>query len=134
VAEPDGRRRAVPVLVFSAICLALLAAHFFRAGHDVIAALLAGFCAFAFVRRPWAARILQATLTLGSIEWLRTLAALVAARSAAGQPYLRLVVILALVAAFTAATAAALNRSTARRFFNFPGQSKAHVSADPADL
>jgi hypothetical protein len=44
-------------------------------------------------------------LLVGAVEWLRTLAVLAAQRIAAGQPWLRLAVILGAVALLTAAAA-----------------------------
>lgn len=82
--------------------LAILAAHFYRAmewiGFGVTVALLP----LLFVRAPWAARVLQAALALGALEWLRTAAALIAVRQSMGQPYTRLAIILGAVALATA--------------------------------
>lgn len=99
------------------IALLLLAAHFFRAGNDV--ALLASLLAFAlvFVRRPWAARTLQAALLLGAAEWLRSAVSLVLARKAMGEPFLRLALILGAVAAFTALSALAFQTAGLRARF-----------------
>lgn len=90
--------RLLPVV----LVLAILAAHFYRAmewiGFGVTVALLP----LLFVRAPWAARVLQAALALGALEWLRTAAALIAVRQSMGQPYTRLALILGTVALATA--------------------------------
>ena len=90
--------RLLPVV----LVLAILAAHFYRAaqwaGFGVTVALLP----MLLVRAPWAARVLQAALVLGALEWLRTAAALVAVRQSMGQPYTRLALILGAVALATA--------------------------------
>jgi len=90
--------RLLPVV----LVLAILAAHFYRAaqwaGFGVTVALLP----LLLVRAPWAARVLQAALVLGALEWLRTAAALVAVRQSMGQPYTRLALILGAVALATA--------------------------------
>ena len=82
----------------------LLAAHFFRAQmYPLIAASLA----FPFVlmlARRWSARLVQTALVLGAIEWVRTMLMLVMARQAAGQPWMRMAIILGSVAALTAAS------------------------------
>jgi hypothetical protein len=93
-------RLALPLLA-----LLLLAAHFYRAGWLPLAALSAALTLLLAVPRPWAARTVQAALVLGAVEWLRALAALAAMRVAAGQPYLRLALILGGVAALTLAAA-----------------------------
>ena len=64
----------------------------------VIVALLA----LLAVRKPWVARLVQVALLLGALEWLRTLVQLTSDRLQAGEPVLRLVVILGTVAGLTA--------------------------------
>ncbi len=90
--------RLLPVV----LVLAILAAHFYRAaewaGFGATVALLP----LLFVRASWAARVLQAALVLGALEWLRTAAALIAVRQSMGQPYTRLALILGAVALATA--------------------------------
>ena len=88
-------------LVLPLLALLLLAAHFYRADWLLPAVASAALTLLLAVPRPWAARTLQVALVLGAIEWLRTLAAFAAMRMAAGQPVLRLVLILGAVAAFT---------------------------------
>ena len=92
------------VLLYLPIVLALLllAAHFLRYGNTVIVVGIAALSGLLFVRRAWAARIIQLVLVAGTVEWLRTLAMLVQERMALGAPYLRMAVILGLVAAVTA--------------------------------
>jgi hypothetical protein len=83
----------------------LLGAHFYRAGALWLAALAVGALALLFVRRPWAARALQAGLVAGAIEWMRTLASFAAERVSFGQPYARMALILGAVALVTALAA-----------------------------
>jgi hypothetical protein len=100
----------------------LLAAHFHRADNHLatLACLLViGLC---YVRRPWSARTLQVLLLLGAIEWLRSAASLVLARSAMGEPMLRLALILGGVALFTALSALVFRT----------GRLRAHFNLDPA--
>jgi len=97
--------KLVARLLLPFLALLLLAAHFYRADGMALAALCAALTLLLAVPRPWAARLLQLALLLGALEWLRTLAAVAAMRVAMGQPYLRLVLILGAVAAFTLATA-----------------------------
>ena len=92
---------SLPV-VLSAV---LLGAHFFRAGLIplVVFVLLCPF--LLFFRRAWAARLIQIVLVLGTLEWFRTLFILVAERHAGGQPWIRLAIIIGLVAMFTGCSA-----------------------------
>ena len=84
-----------------ALALMLLAAHFFRNGLFLLAAISFGLIALVLVSRPWATLLLRAALVLGSIEWLRTAWALSARRALAGEPYARMLLILGAVTAFT---------------------------------
>jgi hypothetical protein len=96
----------------------LLAAHFYRAGSWLFAAVAVAFIGLLAVPRNWAARAVQIALIVGALEWLRTLAAFAAARVAAGQPYLRLTLILLAVAALTAASAAVFHHPRLRQRFH----------------
>ena len=93
--------RLLPVFL-SAV---LLAAHLLRTGLGVFAVVGLAFPAVLVFPHRWAVRLVQGVLVLAAAEWVRTLLARVAERQAAGQPYTRLAVILAAVAAFTAASA-----------------------------
>ena len=91
---------AAPVLAF-----ALLAAHFYRGEHFVLAAVSLAAALCVVVRRPWAARAIQVMLVLGALEWLRTGFELAQMRISHGEPFLRLALILGAVALFTAIAA-----------------------------
>jgi hypothetical protein len=97
-----------------AVVIAILAAHFWRVGDVAFAVASLAPIALLFVRRPWAARALQVAFVAGALEWLRTLAALIAQRHAAGLPYARLALILAAVALVTALAALALEHRALR--------------------
>ena len=90
--------RLLPVV----LVLAILAAHFYRAGAWVAFGVTIALLPILLIRAPWAARVLQAALAIGAVEWIRTAAALVAIRQSLGQPYARLVIILGAVALATA--------------------------------
>lgn len=99
------------------VALGVLAAHFWRAGDIAIAIAATGSLALLLVRQRWAARAMQAILVLGAIEWLRTLAALVAMRQSIGMPYARLAWILGAVALATAACALVFEHRLMRERF-----------------
>lgn len=98
----------------------LLAAHFSR--HDVPIGM--ALCLLAplllFAKRPWVPRLLQLLLVLGALEWVRTAAVLAARRLDSGEPWLRMVLILAAVALVTAGSAAFLQSTRLRHRFE-PG-------------
>ena len=87
---------------FSAL---LLGAHFLRSGDLLLVLAALALVPLAFLARPWARWTLRAALILGALEWLWTLLVLRGARVAEGAPHLRMTLILAAVAAFTALSA-----------------------------
>ena len=93
--------RLIPVILSAA----LLAAHFSRAGSPVLVLVALGFPLLLLIREPWAARTVQLALVLGGVEWLRAAWGYVSQRMEVGEPWVRLVVILGVVAALTASSA-----------------------------
>jgi hypothetical protein len=84
----------------------VLGAHFLRRGDLGLMVACLALLGLLFVRRAWAARLVQLALLAGAFEWLRTLAQSLPVRRAAGEPWARLAAILggvALVAVLGAA-------------------------------
>lgn len=108
--------RALATLL-PAVALLLLGAHFWRAGLVPLAAVLVAMVGLVFVRSAWSARVVQAVLALGVLEWLRTAWVFASARAATGEPYARLLVILGIVAAITLVAALLLRSTAGRRHF-----------------
>ncbi len=108
--------RLMPVF----IALAILAAHFYRAHAWVPFGIAIALLPLLFARAPWAARVLQAALAIGALEWLRTAAALVALRQSMGLPYTRLAIILGFVAVGTGLAAFIFQARPVRARFGFP--------------
>jgi hypothetical protein len=86
----------------------VLAAHFYRARSLSLVVVALGLPLLLLVRERWSARAVQAGLLLGAVEWVRTLAFFAGQRIEAGRPWLRLAVILGVVAALTALAALAV--------------------------
>lgn len=99
--------RLLPVI----LSCVLLAAHFSR--NDILALTLVSLALpfLLLVRRPWVPRLFQVVLVLGALEWVRRLVALALERQAAGEGWIRMAVILGVVAAFTAASALVFGNS-----------------------
>lgn len=95
-----GSRGTLRVVLVVLAC-ALLAAHFSRAGIDLLAGLSLGLPFLLLVRKPWARWTLRIALVLGGLEWLRTLVRLVSERRSQGEDWIRLAAILAAVALVT---------------------------------
>jgi len=111
-ARADGALLALPGLA-----LLLLAAHFVHAGLWPVAVVCLAAVALLGVGKPWVARVLQALLTLGAIEWVLTAAMLAQMRIAHQQPFTRLLAILGSVAAFTVLAALAFQHPALGRRF-----------------
>ena len=96
------------LLALPVLALVLLAAHFVHAGLWPVAIVCAAAVGLLWVRRSWAARLLQVLLALGAIEWVLTASTLAQMRMAHGQPFVRLLVILGSVAVVTVLAALVL--------------------------
>jgi len=103
----------VPVV----LSLVVLGAHFMRYGHSagVVGSIV--LIALLFVRQPWVARLIQIALILGALEWIWTLFDLLQVRVAMGQPYIRMMVIIGVVAAVTLISALLFQTSTLKRIY-----------------
>jgi GAF domain-containing protein len=103
------------ILTLVVLSFVLLAAHFSR--HDVpvltILCLLVPF--LLLLKRPWVPRLLQLLLAIGALEWIRTAAVLGRQRVNAGEPWLRMALILAAVAVVTAGSAILLQTSSVQQ-------------------
>lgn len=102
-------------LIAPALSLLLLAAHFVRAQLWLPAVISVALIGLLAMRAQWSVLALQCCLVLGSIEWMRTLLATAAARIAMGQPYMRMALILGVVAALTFASALVFRLPTLRQ-------------------
>ena len=107
------------VLLYIPVVLSLvvLGAHFMRYDNWIGVAASAVLIALLFVRQAWVARLLQVILVLGALEWLRTLYELAQVRVALGQPYVRMIVILGLVAAVTLCAALLFQSPTLKKIY-----------------
>lgn len=95
----------------------LMAAHFSRAdiGGLPFICLLLPF--LLFFKRAWVPKVFQVLLILGSIEWIRTMIGLIQMRELAGQPWIRLAVILVCVALFTGLSAMIFQGKTLKNYY-----------------
>jgi hypothetical protein len=108
------------LLAVPAVALLLLAAHLLHGGLLPLAVLAVLLIGLLWVRRPWAARVVQAVLLLAAVEWVLTAAGLANMRMRHGEPYLRLALILGAVTAFTLLAAWVFQRPALRAWFARP--------------
>jgi len=99
------------------LSLLVLGAHFLRGGATYLVVAIVVLLMLLAVRRPWAARTVQVALLFGTAEWLRTLANLTRVRMMIGEPYLRMLFILGIVAAVTLLSAAAFQFGSLGRMY-----------------
>jgi hypothetical protein len=106
------------ILAFASLLCVILAAHFLRMGAMagvVVCLALPAVAVLTWAR--WALRALQALLILGSVSWVVTALRIGAERRVAGEPWLRMALILGTVAALSALAAGLLSRrSVLERF------------------
>ena len=112
--------RTFLLLLPAGVAAVVLAAHFLFHGNLLLVLLALALIGLMSVKRPWAARVVQAGLLLGSAEWVRTVLVRISERRALGQPYGRFALILGLVAVITAASAFLFSTRTLRRRFGLP--------------
>ncbi len=93
--------RLLPV-VFSFL---ILSAHFSRINLPILSILCLFLPLVLIIQKSWVVKLVQTLLGLGSIEWIRSIFKYVLERQAIGGPYIRLVIILAIVALFTGLSA-----------------------------
>ena len=108
---------SIALLIAPGSALALLGAHFYRAGlWPLMLACLVLIVLLAWPR-AWVARLAQVCLVAGALEWAWTAFGLIQQRMALGQPWSRLALILAAVALFTAAAALVFRHRRLRAWF-----------------
>ena len=114
------------VLLYVPVVLAIviLGAHFMRYGNmpGMIGAIV--LLAMLFIRQPWSARVVQAVLVVGALEWVRTIIELAQMRMAMGEPYLRMAVILGVVVLVTLGAALVFQAKTLKSIYRMNGESR----------
>jgi hypothetical protein len=112
-------RIIIKVLLYIPVVLSfvVLGAHFMRYGDTIFVVTAAAMIALLLIRQPWVARLIQVVLVLGALEWLRTLYELVQLRIALGEPYGRMLFILASVAIVTASAALVFQSKTLKQVY-----------------
>jgi hypothetical protein len=106
--------RLIPVILS---CI-LLAAHFSRAGMSTLALMALALPLLLLVRQPWSARLLQMALLVAGFEWLRTIRSIASRRMEAGEPWLRMALILGVVTLFTWGSALVFRSPVMRRIWS----------------
>ena len=93
----------------------ILSAHFSRAGSPLLLIIFLLLPLLLFVKKAWVVRLIQIFLVIGSIEWIRALITYVSQRQLIDEPYMRLVIILGIVALFTGISALVFRNQALRK-------------------
>jgi hypothetical protein len=109
--------RTFALLFPAGLSLLVLAAHYLRAGAMLPVSICLGLFALMWVRRPWVVWTLRIALLAGTLEWWHTITTVAAERRAAGEPWLRMAIILGAVIVVTILGAALLEAPALRRRF-----------------
>ena len=106
-------------LLFTPVVLSLIvmAAHFLRGGQLTLVVGSLALIVLVLVRRPWAARLVQLALVLGTVEWVITLVRLASFRAQMGEPATRMAIILGVVAAVTLGSALLIQTRRLQRYY-----------------
>jgi len=106
------------------LSLLILAAHFSRADNIYFTIIPFILITLLLIEKPLTARIIQASLVLGSLEWMRTINYLAAGRIENDQPWIRLVIILGMVSLFTLSSAFVFYREPLKKRYGLIIDSK----------
>jgi len=106
--------RLLPV-IFSFL---ILSAHFSRGDLFVISIICLLIPLLLFIKQAWVIKLIQIILIIGSIEWIRSLFYYINQRQAIGESYIRLVIIIIMVALFTGLSALVFRNEKLRELYN----------------
>jgi hypothetical protein len=101
----------IPVI----LSLLVLGAHGLRAQFIPLLAACVVLLFLLSVPKRWVMRVVQVVLVAGGLEWVRTIMVIHHERQATGQPWLRMAIILGVVALITAGSAALFETRPLRR-------------------
>ncbi|MBU0529609.1 hypothetical protein KKF86_07645 [bacterium] len=105
--------RLLPI-IFSFL---ILSAHFSRAGSPLLTIIFLLLPLLLFIKKLWVARLIRVVLIIGAVEWIRALITYVSQRQSIGEPYIRLVIILGIVALFTGLSSLVFKNKTLKELY-----------------
>ncbi len=121
----------IKILILPILSSVLLAAHFSRIQQDWLALLTLLFPFILLIKKKWIIRIYQIYLVFGGIIWIERLVYLRSIRISEERPWIRLVIILGVVALITLLSAILLENRKFRRVYQFE-KKKYDVSSQPS--
>ena len=119
--------RLLPVI----LSLLVLGAHFLRQGSLFIVGAIILLLFALPIRKPWVATLAQVVLVVGAAEWVRTLVILAHGRMRAGEPYIRMALILGGVALVSLLSLLVFRNAAVRRWYGTsPGPAAAEAGGE----
>lgn len=100
------------------ISLLLLSAHFSRAEMPLLSLISLIIPFLLLIKKQWIVRVIQIILILGALEWIHSMFFYVHQRQEFNEPYLRLVVIIGVVALFTGLSALVFKNKKLKDLYN----------------
>lgn len=104
-------------IILTVFAWLLLAAHYSRADNTLFMILSLMIPLLFFIRRRWALTGLQLLTYAGALVWIQTIIQYAGQRASAGEPWLRLAIILGSVAVFTAISGILLNSKKIKKAY-----------------
>ena len=105
-------------LLPSIISLLLLSTHFSRSNMPLLSVLFIIIPFLLFIKKQWIVRFIQIVLIVGTFEWIRSTFYYVNQLQELGEPYVRLVIIIGVVALFTGLSALVFKNKKLKEFYN----------------
>lgn len=98
--------------------LLLLSAHFSRADMPLLSLVFLIIPLLLFIKKKWIVRSIQTFLILGVLEWIRSIFFYVNQRQEIGESYVRLVIIIGVVALITGLSALVFKNKKLKELYN----------------
>jgi len=112
--------RLLPVL----LSFGLLAAHFSRADLLPLVILSLAIPFLLLIKKAWVARAIQILLLAGAAEWIRAMLGYIAVRKETGEDWIRLAIILIVVALLTACSGLVFTGRALKKRYGLDNQAK----------
>lgn len=97
--------------------LLLLGAHFSRIGINSLSIIALLFPFLLLFKYPWVPRVIQVVLVLGALEWIRATLMYIDIRIDKGEDWLRLAVIIGVVALFTGLSSLSFRHPSLKKLY-----------------
>ena len=95
----------------------ILSAHFSRGNLFVLSIIFLMIPLILFIKQAWVVRLTQIILIIGSLEWIRSMFIYINQRQTIDEPYLRLVIIIGIVALFTGLSALVFRNQSLKKIY-----------------